>query len=113
MRNDWIGDVVLWTFGSLCAIAVAAAVLPNVSRHADRARETKTRADIASFQSALTMYKADVGDFPATEQGLAALHARPAGVAGWAGPYIRQDVPKDAWGRDYVYKYPGQVSRQR
>ena len=37
-----------------------------------------------------------------------ALRAKPQELNQWAGPYMPQDIPKDPWGHDYVYKYPGE-----
>ncbi len=71
--------------------------------------KTKTAAiQIKDLEQALEMYKLDVGRFPSTEQGLAALVKKPAGVAGWNGPYLKSDVPLDPWNREYLYKYPGE-----
>ncbi len=70
--------------------------------------KTKTAAiQIKDLEQALEMYKLDVGRFPSTEQGLDALVDKPAGVAGWNGPYLKSDVPLDPWNREYEYKYPG------
>ncbi len=46
----------------------------------------------------------DCGEFPSQEQGLNALIFS-LGVTNWHGPYIRglQDVPTDAWGRQFNY----------
>jgi general secretion pathway protein G len=54
------------------------------------------------------MYKLDTGTFPTTEQGLEALRVKPADAGQWAGPYMPQDIPKDPWGHDYIYKFPGE-----
>ena len=86
----------------------AALVVPNMLHHGDQARVTKAHADISSFMTALAAYKLDTGLFPTTEQGLRALREKPGDLGQWAGPYIQQDVPKDPWGHDYVYKYPGE-----
>ena len=56
------------------------------------------------------MYKLDVGRYPSTAQGLAALVDKPGGTAGWNGPYLKGDVPPDPWNREYIYKYPGERS---
>lgn len=70
--------------------------------------KTKTAAiQIRDLESALEIYKVDVGRFPSTEQGLKALVNKPAGVAGWNGPYLKSEVPLDPWDREYIYKYPG------
>ena len=85
-----------------------ALVAPNVLKHGDTARVTAARAQIQSFQTALGSYKLDTGIFPTQEQGLQALRVKPEGLNLWGGPYMTQDIPKDAWGHDFVYKYPGE-----
>ena len=70
--------------------------------------EVKTaRAQIDGLEKSLDQYRLDVGHYPASEQGLAALNERPSGEAKWAGPYLKKKLPKDPWGHDYMYKYPG------
>ena len=71
--------------------------------------KTKTAAiQIKDLEQSLEMYKLDVGRFPSTGEGLAALVAKPAGSVGWNGPYLKSDVPLDPWKREYLYKYPGE-----
>jgi general secretion pathway protein G len=86
----------------------AALVAPSMLRHSDTARITASRAQIHNFMTALGAYKLDTGVFPTTEQGLQALRLKPGEVNQWAGPYMPQDIPKDPWGHDYVYRYPGE-----
>lgn len=86
----------------------AALVGPSMFRQSDKARVTAARVQINNFRGALGQYKLDTGVFPTTEQGLAALRARPENVNQWQGPYLGQDVPADPWGRPYVYRYPGE-----
>lgn len=70
--------------------------------------ETKVaKAQIDAFEKAIDAYRLDVGRYPSTEQGLAALVNRPANEPKWQGPYLRKDVPLDPWGRPYQYKAPG------
>ena len=85
-----------------------ALVGPKLWSNVDKAKITAARAQIQNFGAALGTYKLDNGDFPNTEQGLQALRARPADATQWNGPYMPLDVPKDPWGHDYVYKYPGE-----
>jgi general secretion pathway protein G len=66
------------------------------------------RAQIDSLQKALDQYRLDAGHYPSTEQGLAALRAAPADEAQWHGPYLGKQVPKDPWGREYIYRSPGE-----
>lgn len=71
--------------------------------------EVKTaRAQIVALEKALDHYRLDVGRYPSTEQGLAALVKKPAGEAKWAGPYLQKDVPPDPWGKAFIYKAPGE-----
>ena len=71
--------------------------------------EIKTaRAQIDGLEKALDQYRLDLGHYPTTEQGLAALTERPAGDAKWTGPYLKKAVPLDPWQHAYVYKCPGE-----
>jgi general secretion pathway protein G len=85
-----------------------ALVAPNMFKRADQARVTATKNQLANFMTALGAYKLDTGLFPTTEQGLQALRIKPSDVLQWNGPYLTQDVPKDEWGHDYLYRYPGE-----
>jgi general secretion pathway protein G len=68
---------------------------------------TAARAQIQGLLGALGSYKLDNGNYPTTEQGLQALRVKPADAPHWNGPYLPQDVPKDPWDHDWVYKFPG------
>ena len=85
-----------------------ALVGPNLFKKVGESRVTAARNQIINFQTALGTYNLDNGTFPTTEQGLQALRAKPAEAARWNGPYLTQDVPKDPWGHDYLYRYPGE-----
>lgn len=70
--------------------------------------ETKTaKAQIEGLSRALDTYRLDVGHYPSTEQGLAALNSAPANEPRWHGPYLAKAVPADPWGRPYLYRAPG------
>jgi general secretion pathway protein G len=85
-----------------------ALVGPSLFRKADDARITATRSQVANFMTALGAYKLDTGNFPTTEQGLQALRVKPADVLQWNGPYMPQEIPKDQWGHDFIYRFPGE-----
>lgn len=70
------------------------------------------RAQIKTVSYLLEEYKASVGRYPSTEEGLEALVERPEGVdpAAWKGPYLTQ-LPKDPWGHPYTYRCPGRNNR--
>ena len=86
---------------------IVAYVSINVFSKADDAKAKLTRAQISTFSNALGLYKLDTGSYPPTELGLQALRQKPENAPAWAGPYLQQDVPLDAWQRPYLYKYPG------
>jgi general secretion pathway protein G len=55
----------------------------------------------------LTPYKLDVGNYPATEEGLQALIKAPSGKESrWSGPYL-EELPVDPWQNAYQYRFPG------
>jgi general secretion pathway protein G len=71
--------------------------------------EVKTaKAQIDALEKALDQYRLDVGRYPTTEEGLAALVQAPGGNPKWQGPYLRKGVPPDPWDNPYQYKAPGQ-----
>ena len=79
----------------------------NILKKGDDARIVEVKTQISTFMQALTLYKLETGTFPPTNVGLHALRVRPDGVPNWNGPYLQKDVPMDAWGRPFEYKYPG------
>jgi general secretion pathway protein G len=85
-----------------------ALVGPKLWSNVDKTRITAARTQMDNFAAALGAYKLDTGNFPTTEQGLQALRVRPADVPQWNGPYLPKDVPKDPWGVDYIYRFPGE-----
>lgn len=82
-------------------------VAPPALRQLGGARVSVAKQSIERLVSVLDLYKLDVGSYPNTEQGLAALVQRPTGVSTWNGPYLRGEAnPVDPWGRPYVYRVP-------
>ena len=99
--------VVIVIIGLLATI-VALNVLPS----GDTARVQKAKADIATIEQGLELYRLQIGTYPTTTQGLKALVGAPAGVDAaryQAGGYVKR-LPQDPWGRDYLYASPGQHS---
>jgi general secretion pathway protein G len=89
---------------------LAAIVVPRVMDRPDEAKRVAARADIAAIVQSLKLYRLDNGIYPATDQGLAALVQKPTTnpVPGnWKqGGYLER-LPKDPWGGEYQYLYPG------
>jgi general secretion pathway protein G len=89
---------------------LAALIVPNVISRPDEARVTVARSDIAAIMSALKLYRLDNQRYPTGEQGLAALVARPdqpPPPPNWKPGGYLEKLPKDPWGRPYVYLNPG------
>jgi len=67
------------------------------------------KIEIERIAGNLDIYKLDVGTYPTSDQGLAALIAKPQGTERWNGPYSKGDkLPEDPWGHPYVYRFPSQ-----
>lgn len=98
--------VVMTIIGLLMAL-----VAPRFMRSVSKAEKGAARAQIELLGTALDTYRLDVGGYPTTQQGLPALVQRQFGVDRWDGPYLKKGVPKDPWGRDYVYRSPGEGGR--
>lgn len=86
---------------------LAAYVGPKYFGQLGKSEQALAKAQIDSFHKALASYRLDVGNFPTTEEGLAALVSKPAVAPKWNGPYLSKAVPQDPWGRPYVYRVPG------
>lgn len=89
-------------------------VVLNVLPSQDKAMREKARADIATLQQAIEMYRIDNMTFPRTEDGLQALVTPPSTLARpdryRSGGYI-QKLPRDPWGNLYQYSFPGTRGR--
>ncbi|MEJ2680834.1 MAG: type II secretion system major pseudopilin GspG [Gammaproteobacteria bacterium] len=73
----------------------------------DKARVQAARTDLKTLSNALDMYKLDNYNYPSTEQGLEALVKNPGNAPNWNAHGYVKSMPKDPWGRDYVYLSPG------
>jgi general secretion pathway protein G len=89
---------------------LASYVGPKYFSQVSRSEVTLARAQIEAYTKALDNFRLDTGRFPTTEEGLAALQAKPSNVDKWNGPYLKKDVVADPWGHPYVYRAPGAKS---
>jgi general secretion pathway protein G len=86
---------------------LAALVGPRLFNVLTGAKTKVAAQQIEQIGGLLGEYKLDVGSFPTTEQGLAALVTKPNDVESWSGPYIKNTgVPKDPWNRPWSYANP-------
>lgn len=88
---------------------LASIVVPKIMGRPDEARVIKAKQDVMSIENALDLYRLDNGFYPSTDQGLVALVEKPSSNPqpnNWK-VYLKK-LPKDPWGRDYLYLNPGQ-----
>ncbi len=82
---------------------------PRVLNYLSESKVKAAAIQIQSFASSLDLYYLDLGHYPTTAEGLAALVQRPAGETGWNGPYLAKGfVPNDPWGHPYGYRSPSE-----
>ncbi len=93
--------VVLTILGMIAAFAA-----PQVFKYLGGAKSDSARIQIENLGATIDLYRLEVGSYPPT---LEALVSRPAGAERWNGPYLKKSkVPKDPWGRDFIYRFPGE-----
>jgi general secretion pathway protein G len=86
-------------------------VAPAALRQLAGARGSIARQSIERLGSVLDLYKLDMGTYPSSEQGLAALNERPPDAPNWSGPYLKgQSNPLDPWNHPYIYRNPSSRS---
>lgn len=89
---------------------LAAYVGPKYFNQLGRSEQAAAKSQIDAFKKALGAYRIDMGSYPTSEEGLAALVNKPADsskAAKWNGPYLEGVPPADPWERPYVYISPG------
>lgn len=87
---------------------LASLVVPRFAGRSEQAKTTAANTDVASIATALRIFEVDCSRYPTTEEGLGALLSQPANVSGWKSPYLERGLPKDPWGKAYVYRCPGE-----
>jgi general secretion pathway protein G len=87
---------------------LASLVAPKFFGKLGMSRQKTAKAQIELFGAALDEFRLDNGRYPDAEEGLLALRDKPDGLENWSGPYLPKAIPKDPWGHDYVYSFPGE-----
>ncbi len=91
---------------------LATYIAPRFMGRADDAKAVKAKVDIAAIGTSCKLYHLDNGTYPTTEQGLLALIEKPSTEPiplNWKekGYLAKARIPKDPWGREYIYLSPG------
>ncbi|HEX2199030.1 MAG TPA: type II secretion system major pseudopilin GspG [Burkholderiales bacterium] len=76
---------------------LAGYVAPRYFSQVSKSEVQVAKAQIESFEKALDQYRLDKRRYPTAEEGLDAIR-----------PYLKKELPKDPWGRPYVYRSPGE-----
>ena len=104
----------------LVVIAIITILAGMVVSGAQQARKrgtiTKANAQLATLETAISMYETDMGDYPESGNNnlVSALTEDPDDLD-WSGPYMRikeneldeEGEYMDAWGNPFVYVNPG------
>ena len=86
---------------------LAGLVGPRLFGKVDSSKVQTAETQIKMLRGALQTYRLDVGRYPSSAQGLAALMRPPPEVSAyWSGPYLDDEVPADPWRTPYRYEQP-------
>ncbi len=81
----------------------------NFLGQGETAKRKAAKIEIGQISQTLDLFKLEIGRYPTAQEGLQALITAPPGVTNWNGPYWKRGtVPKDPWGNEYQYVFPGQ-----
>ena len=101
-----------WTLVEMMVVLVIVGLLvglvgPRAMGYLESSQVKTAEVQVKQLGGALNHYKLDIGQYPSTEQGLAALMTPPPDVASyWRGPYLDDEVPVDPWRAAYRYEFP-------
>ncbi len=91
---------------------LASLVGPQVMKQLSKAKTKTAKLQVDELVASLEMYKLENQRYPTNDEGgLDALVVRPNNAPNWSGPYLKGkkgEVPKDPWGFEYHYRFPGE-----
>ena len=115
-RRVWQTDAAFTLIEIVLVITIiavlGAALIYGIKGNVDVAKETRVESDIKSIVTQLKVYEARNLQPPTTEQGLKALVEMPTiepVPERWT--QLLEEMPKDAWKRDFHYQYPAKRSK--
>ncbi|QEY17341.1 type II secretion system protein GspG [Cellvibrio sp. KY-GH-1] len=86
---------------------LAGLVGPRMFGKVDSAKVKTAETQLKLLKSSLQTYRLDMGEYPSTQEGLAALARSPdnsRAQQNWKGPYLDEEIPADPWGNAYQYR---------
>jgi general secretion pathway protein G len=100
-----IAAIVVGAIGTLVGLLVVAGMVAyGFSAGTTPAKNQTARTQLQMIGEALELYRLNTGRYPSAAEGLRALAAPSPD-----GP-ILESVPRDPWGNDYVYLFPGRTA---
>lgn len=111
VRNTASGVTLLEVMIVLAVIALIVGFgAPRLMESFGRAKSQAAEVAMANLKGAVQLFYIDTGRYPSSDEGLDALLAAPADVAGWRGPYLDGTADlTDPWGRPFIYAAPGEA----
>ena len=91
---------------------LAAVVVPKFAGRTKQAKVTAAKAQISNLEIAIDSFEIDMGYFPKAGNDLRDLVEEPNSnnAQDWQGRYLKKGIPRDPWGSEYVYNYPGKMN---
>jgi general secretion pathway protein G len=84
---------------------IAGLVLPGIIGKAEGAKIRAASSQISRLSMSVETFYLDTGTAPDRLQDLV---QEPHNVAGWNGPYVKNSLLKDPWGKEYQFRSPGE-----
>jgi len=83
---------------------LAALVMPNIIGRYEKSKEEIAKAQLEMLITAIEAFRLDTSRYPNSLEELINCQDPKC-----RAPYLaKKEIPKDPWGRDFVYKYPGE-----
>jgi general secretion pathway protein G len=111
-RLNRVVELAKWSMKTPRLVFICALLATSCGDSAAQMRPVAAEVQIHFIEVALNYFAEDCGRYPSSAEGLKALISRPAGIpeARWRGPYLKASIPKDPWGKDYMYFCPSSRS---
>ncbi len=91
---------------------LATLIVPRFFSKVGKANQAVAKSNIKMLENILLHFQAECGRLPTEQEGLGALLQAPADLKGkWDGPYVNPKDIVDPWGVEFMYRCPGQRTR--
>ncbi len=95
-------------------LAIGGLVVVNLLPAKDQADIDLTRVQIDQFDAAMDRFKLDLKRYPTGDEGMSALWTTSnledeEDEPKWKGPYLKEAMPRDTWGNEWIYRAPSEI----